>query len=390
MMFFRVLLLDEQLSRCQKTLRALRALGLQAIYQASQCDKAMKILRDIGGVNIIICELNKVNLEYFDFLKICAKEELVNAVIFWSQFDPQLERAIEHINLFSKIRPIGFIGRDPTAEQLNWILRSYIRSKSSLQLLPSAAFKVPSEREIEQGLAAGQFKAWFQPKFNLKNQSLCGVEALVRWEHPTRGLLLPRDFLSAVLVYELIDEMFKQVFCQGLDLLAILHKRGLQLQVAFNIHASQLTCSKLPDFVAATLLERKISGDAVLFEVSQNGLLNMSLATLNGLLRLQRLGCGLSIDDFGVGFSSLSLLCKLPFDQLKLDASVTQNLPDYHSKAMLISTVALAKALDMSLVIEGVSSQHIQDTVLALGGVFAQGYHLAKPMSVHRIKDWLK
>ncbi len=390
MMSLRVLVLDTQLSSRKHLAESLAVLGVRAIYQAGRCDKAMTTLRHAEGVDIVVCELNRDTFEHFDFLLAAAEEGLVNAVVLCCELEPQLHRALERIDLFSKVSLVGVIGRATVAPQLLQILSTYIRRKALLHSLPSITFTLPTEQEIRRGLAGGEFKAWFQPKFNLLREELCGVEALVRWEHPSRGVLLPREFLSAVLAYDLIDDMFKQVFAQGLDLLEALGQRGRHLEVAFNLHASQLASFDLPGFVEAALMERRLPGSAVLFEVAENGLLNMSLATTGSLVRLQRLGCGLSIDDFGVGFSSLTLLCELPFNQLKLDGTVVQDLSDQNSKTMLACAVALARAMQMSLVVEGVSSQAIQDTVIAMGGTFAQGFHLAKPMTAKRLLQWLE
>ncbi|AIG00968.1 protein RocR [Pseudomonas fluorescens] len=390
MMSLRVLVLGAQASSRKPMVEALGALGTRAIYQAGHCEKAMAILRQVEGADIVLCELNSQTLEHFDFLLAAAKAGLVRAVVLYSQLEPSLHRAIERIHLFSRISLIGVIGRQATTRHLELILASYIRRKTLLRSAPQAPFTLPTEQEVRHGLAGGQFKAWFQPKFNLLTQQLCGVEALVRWEHPSRGVLLPREFLSAVLAYDLIDEMFKQVFAQGLDLLEALGRRGRYLEVAFNLHASQLASFDLPSHVEAALIERGLPGRAVLFEIAENGLLDMSLATMGSLLHLRGLGCGLSIDDFGVGFSSLTLLCQLPFNQLKLDSSVVQDLSDQNSQAMLASAVALARAVGMSLVVEGVSSQAIQDTVIAMGGLFAQGFHLAKPMTAKRLQQWLE
>lgn len=389
MMSMRVLVLDSEVPLRKQTVATLNALGIRAIYQASECEKAMEVLHRFEGVDIIMCKLNSENLEYFDFLLLAAKAGLVRAVILLSEVEPQLHRAVERINLFFRINLIGVLGVNGPDQQLEIILRNYTKRKTLSQALPCKNFKLPSEPEVIRGLASGQFKAWFQPKFNLATNALCGAEALVRWEHPSRGLLLPKDFLTAVLAYDLIDEMFKQVFAQGLDLIEALRYRGLHIEIAFNLHASQLASFDLPEFVAAALIERQLPGSALLFEVSENGLLDMSSETMSSLLRLQQLTCGLSIDDFGVGFSSLTLLCQLPFNQLKLDVSVAQNLSDQSSQAMLASAIALAKALGISLIIEGVSSQAIQENVIAKGGTFAQGFHLAKPMSAKRFKEWL-
>ncbi|KAA8701505.1 MULTISPECIES: EAL domain-containing response regulator [Pseudomonas] len=389
MMSLRVLVLDAQLSSRKLKVASLGALGTRAVYQASHCDKAMAILRQVDGVDIVVCELNNDTLARFDFLLAAARDGLVSAVVLCSALAPQLHRALERINLFARISLAGVVGPDAPVQQWHLILTHYIRRKTMSHTLPAILFKLPTEYEVRQGLAAGQFNAWFQPKFDLRREALCGVEALVRWEHPSRGVLLPRDFLSAVLAYDLIDDMFKQVFSQGLDLLDALGQGGRHLEVAFNLHASQLASFDLPSYVEAALIERKLPGSAVSFEIAQNGLLDMSLATMASLLRLKGLGCGLSIDDFGVGFSSLTLLCQLPFNQLKLDASLVEELSDENSRAMLATSVALSRAVGMSLMVEGVSSQAIQDTVIAMGGTFAQGFHLAKPMTAKRLLHWL-
>uniref|UniRef100_UPI00313E0062 EAL domain-containing protein n=1 Tax=Pseudomonas sp. TH31 TaxID=2796396 RepID=UPI00313E0062 len=106
-------------------------------------------------------------------------------------------------------------------------------------------------------------------------------------------------------------------------------------------------------------------------------------------MRLRILGCGLSIDDFGVGFSSLSLLCQLPFNQLKLDGQFVQQLREPGRRAMIASTLALTRSLEMSLVIEGVSSQRIRDQLVAMGCELGQGFHLARPMTGHDLLQWL-
>lgn len=249
----------------------------------------------------------------------------------------------------------------------------------------SSVKPLPTELEIQLGLALGEFRAWFQPKFDLCTGQLAGVEALVRWEHPARGLLLPEDFLAAVLAYDLIDDMFKQLLEQGLGLLGVLRRQGIELELAFNLHASQLLCGALVAHIQRALGQHGFSGASLMFEVAENGLLNASTAVQENLLRLRMLGCGLSIDDFGNGFTSLKLLCQLPFNQLKLDGEFVR-----HTPSMISSTQALAKYLGMSLVIEGVGSPFIRDGVLALGCELGQGYYLARPMAGYRLLPWLE
>lgn len=244
---------------------------------------------------------------------------------------------------------------------------------------------LPSELEIQRGLALGEFRAWFQPKFFLHTGQLAGVEALVRWEHPARGVLLPEDFLAAVLAYDLIDDMFKQLLEQGLSLLGVLRRQAMQLELAFNLHASQLLSGALVAHIQWALGQHGFSGSSLVFEFAENGLLNASPAVQENLLRLRMLGCGLAIDDFGNGFTSLKLLCQLPFNQLKLDGGFVR-----HSPSMVSSTLALSRFLGMGLVIEGVSDPQIRDGVLALGCELGQGFYLARPMAGYRLLPWLE
>lgn len=252
-------------------------------------------------------------------------------------------------------------------------------------MAPSSVKPLPSELEIQRGLALGEFRAWFQPKFDLRTGQLAGVEALVRWEHPARGVLLPEDFLAAVLAYDLIDDMFKQLLEQGLSLMGVLRRQALPLELAFNLHASQLLDGGLVAHIQWALGQHGFPGSSLMFEFAENGLLNASPVVQENLLRLRMLGCGLSIDDFGNGFSSLKLLCQLPFNQLKLDGEFVGHCP-----SLVSSTLALANFLGMSLVIEGVGSPRILDGALALGCELGQGYFLARPMAGYRLLPWLE
>ncbi|EIK61439.1 EAL domain-containing response regulator [Pseudomonas lactis] len=389
MISFRVMVLGNQASQSEIVVGALSILGVLDVIHVSCCEKAMVTLCSSHGVDILVCDLTNEKLKSFEFLLAVGRARLVSAIVLSSALEPQLLRAIEQIHLFSKIQLIGVMDAADPVKSLGSILHSYTRRITLSLSLPPTSSKLPTEPEVRKGLTAGEFKAWFQPKFNLCDDKLSGVEALVRWEHPGRGLLLPQEFLSAVLAYDLIDEMFEQVFAQGLDLVIWLSQRNLQMPISFNLHTSQLASSGLMSFIENELIERGLHGSSVIFELAENSLLDMPTTIMRGSLQLHSLGCKLAIDDFGVGFSSLTMLCQLPFTQLKLDGSRVRDLDDHSSKAMVACAVALAEALNMSLIVEGVSTQEIRDQVKAMGGTLAQGFHLAQPMSALSLKEWL-
>eukprot|EP00659_Diplonema_papillatum_P007160 gene7160-11025_t len=134
----------------------------------------------------------------------------------------------------------------------------------------------------------------------LDTGELAGVEALARWEHPAKGLLLPADFLAAVMAYDLIDQMFKQLLEQGLNLLGVLRRQEVQLELSFNLHASQLISDQLVEHIQWALGQHDFPGNTLMFELAENGLLDISPRIQDNLLRLRMLGCGLSVDDFGL------------------------------------------------------------------------------------------
>ncbi|WP_234452232.1 MULTISPECIES: EAL domain-containing response regulator [Pseudomonas] len=385
----RVLVLENQRFQRSVLIKMLDRLGLQEVRQASSTKQAMAQLHACGGVDIVLCDLADRSLDCLEFLRGASQAGLVQAVALCSELRPELRRALAQMRSLSGLQMLGVLSQPLQLRALRHLLHSYWRRRLPSARAPAPA-ALPHEHEIHQGLALGEFRAWYQPKFMLGTGRLAGVEALVRWEHPTRGVLLPAQFLAAVLAYDLIDPIFKQLLEQGLNLLGMLRRQHIQLELAFNLHASQLLDDELLLHIQQALLRHGLPGTTLLFELAENGLLDLSPRIQENLLRLRLLGCGLSIDDFGTGFSSLKLLCQLPFNQLKLDGAFVRHVDDPQNQAMVASTLALARSLGMSLVIEGIGTQRSHEGVLALGCEIGQGFYLARPMAGYRLIPWLE
>ena len=389
MAHLRILVLESQRFQRSVLIKMLDRLGLPTVLQASDVEHAMAQMQACGGVDIVLCDVADRSLDCLDFLQRVRRAGLARAVVFCSELHPALRRAVVHMRCLSGLHVLGVLSQPLQLRALRQLLRGYCQ-RPTASLRPSASRALPTEQEIHQGLALGEFRAWFQPKFMLGTGRLAGVEVLVRWEHPTRGVLLPAEFLAAVLAYDLIDQMFMQLLEQGLSLLGVLRRQQIQLELAFNLHASQLLNNELMGHIQQALLRHGLPGSTLLFELAENGLLDISPRIQENLLRLRMLGCGLAIDDFGMGFSSLKLLCQLPFNQLKLDGEFVRHIGEPLSQAMVASTLALARSLDMSLVIEGIGTQRAHEGVLALGCEIGQGFYLARPMAGHRLLVWLE
>lgn len=385
----RVLVLENHSFQGSVVIAALRDLGVSDILQAGSGEQAMALLNKAGAVDIVLCDLSYQGLESLEFLSCASQLGMVRAVVLLSKLQPPLQRALGQMAHFSGLKLLGVLSPPVQIRALEKVLQRY--NRNGLIVFPSSepASVLPSEEEIRRGLDLGEFRAYYQPKFVLSSGENAGVEVLARWQHPVRGLLLPKDFLAAVLAYDLIDEMFKQLLEQGLSLLSVLHRSDHSLGLAFNLHASQLLGTGLTEHIYRALKRYDLPGSDLIFELAESGLLEAKHSFQESLVRLRVLGCGLSIDDFGVGFSSLKSLCQLPFTQIKLDGEFVQSIQQPRSQALITSTLAIARSLNMELLIEGVSNAEECQALVEMGCRLGQGFHHAYPMTSHQLIDWL-
>lgn len=249
------------------------------------------------------------------------------------------------------------------------------------QTPPSLPAQAPDAPQLRQGFSANEFIPFYQPQVSLKRNQVVGVEVLARWQHPGRGLLTPGYFLNAIERHGMLDELFLRLFEQGLVLRQRMARLSLPLKMSFNLQPSQLGNPMLVEAIKVLLRAYDCSAQVITFEITESGTFTPSRAVQHNLLQLRHMGCGLSMDDFGTGFSSLERLCDIPFTELKLDSSFVQKLDTHSSSTAIITyTTALADALGLSLVIEGVETLAQLKKLKGMGCSTIQGYAIAPPM----------
>lgn len=247
-----------------------------------------------------------------------------------------------------------------------------------------------TEEELRQALVNGQFQAYFQPKFELAGGTVTGLEVLARWQHPVHGLLAPTHFMAQMIAYGVLDQLLFQQLHQSAALLHQLHNLGHRLSVSLNVLPRQLSRRPLISQVRSLLERYALPGESLTFEVLETGAIDTLDECLENCEQLRRLGCGLAMDDFGNGFSSLHRLCQLPFNEIKLDRAFVRALGvDPRGQAIIVSTLALGAALDVPVVIEGVETEEQRIALLALGCTLAQGYLCGRPMDRQTLLAWL-
>ena len=390
MKYPRVLVLDDYAFTRSIHVMMLRRLGVTDVLQATDAKQALRELQASGGVDIVLCDLVGRDFDHLEFLQQAARAGLVRAVALCSTLQPSVSRALERTALLVGLELLGVMSQPMRMRPLHRMIQQYRQRWGELKVHPEVSKQAPCANEIRRGLVQGEFQAWYQPRVALREGTFKGVEALVRWVHPTRGVLLPRDFLAEVLACNLIEEMFEQVLQQGLAFLSEMRRQNTHIEMAFNLHATQMASDALVDHIQCALKRYELPGSLLIFEVAESGLLDLEPKVRDNLLRLRMLGCGLAIDDFGLGFSSLQLLCRLPFSQIKLDKKFVNTLHHPISKTMVISTLALAQSLNMSLVIEGIGSEWVRDSLVQMGCEEGQGFFLGRPMCAKELRDWLR
>ncbi|MFI6073905.1 putative bifunctional diguanylate cyclase/phosphodiesterase [Actinoplanes sp. NPDC051343] len=245
--------------------------------------------------------------------------------------------------------------------------------------------------ELRSGLDNGELILHYQPQIDLASGAVSGVEALVRWNHPTRGLVYPDGFLSLAEHAGLIGVLTTQVLGMALEQCRAWRAVGIDLTVAVNLSASNLHDPALPSFVAESLARHGIPPSALHLEVTEEVLIRDAARATEVLAQLRRMGIKLAVDDYGTGYSSLTYLHALPVDYLKLDrAFVAHCDTNPRSAAIVKSTVELAHNLNMRLIAEGVETEAVLDRLREWDCDLVQGYHLSRPQAADLLTEWLR
>ncbi len=234
--------------------------------------------------------------------------------------------------------------------------------------------------DLRRGICDGELRVHYQPKATLADGRVIGVEALVRWEHPQRGLLPPSEFIGLAEATGLIRTLTDVVLARALEDCRRWRAEGTVLTVAVNLSARVLLDTSLPDRIAALLAEHGLSADCLELEVTESAAMQDPGQALDVLQRLRGLGVTLSVDDYGTGHASLSYLSRLPVSTLKIDRSFVSTMEvDGTDQVIVRSTIELAHALGLRVVAEGVETRRTWEQLVALGCDEAQGFWLGRP-----------
>jgi diguanylate cyclase (GGDEF)-like protein len=237
-----------------------------------------------------------------------------------------------------------------------------------------------AERELREAIAQGQFELHYQPVVDIKARQLIGVETLVRWRHPVKGMIAPDNFIPLAESTGLIGPLGEWILEKAC---ADAANWPAHVKVAVNISAIQFKKGNLFEVILATLVKTGLQPERLELEITETSLLDNQEAHLTTIRQLKNLGLSIALDDFGTGFSSINYLTIFPFDKIKIDKSFTKGvLSRGDCKAVVASSLALAKGLGIVTTVEGVETEEQLDYMRLAGVELAQGYLFGKPVPI--------
>lgn len=248
------------------------------------------------------------------------------------------------------------------------------------------------ENELRVAIKNSELVLHYQPQFSLEDDSITGVEVLVRWQHPERGMTPPDKFIPVAEDTGLIIPLGEWVLQQAVDDIARLREAGISLKrVAVNFSARQLYHHDTQDTLRKLLATGNLAADVLEVEITESGIMQNPELAAENLITMKNIGVGVAIDDFGTGYSSLAYLKRFPIDVLKIDRAFIRDITMNSDDASIVKAIlALARALNLRVIAEGLETQAQYDYLKELGCNEGQGYMYARPMPFQDLVRFIK
>jgi predicted signal transduction protein with EAL and GGDEF domain len=244
--------------------------------------------------------------------------------------------------------------------------------------------------QLREAIGDGQVQVHYQPKLALASRDVVGVEALVRWQHPEYGAVMPDEFVPLAERTGLIGPLTRHVLKTALTQCRSWLDRDMQIAVAVNLSVKNLLDTAFPESVFALLEEFGVPAGLLTFEITESSVMSDPERSLPVLHRLHEHGIGLSIDDFGTGYSSLAYLRRLPVDEVKIDKVFVLGMgTDLGDMAIVRAIVELGRSLTLKVVAEGVEDELARDLLSGMGCDVIQGFLVSRALPAERLDTWL-
>ena len=366
-----VLVVEDHDFQREVALRLLRHMGVGTALEATDGRSALAVLgRQAHPVDVVLVDLDLPQMDGVELIGHVAQGRLANAVVVLTALDPALLNTVRIMARASGMRVLGTVEKPLTEAKLAGIMDLYFTADQPADQAPLLEI---DEGLLAEALAGDAFEAWFQPQVAIGSGFVTGVEALARWNldgHPVP----PARFIPELERCGLIDALTERILDQACRWRTRWRADGLDLGVSVNVSMHNLEDTAAADRYQAIVQSTGVDTRDVTLEITESAMMHEAAPVLNVLARLRLKGFGLSVDDFGTGWSSLSQLAQLPVTELKIDQSfINGAASEPRNRAVVEASLELGRKLGLTTVAEGVRNVEEWQMLAELGCTRAQG-----------------
>lgn len=369
----------------------LEDLGAKAVYEAEDGRSAMEVTAELDHpFDIIITDIDMPGMDGLTLIRRLGEANVGASLIITSGLDKSLLDTIETMSAAYGIRLLGTVEKPPTPERFAELISLHWRAKPNPEKADLGADSFSLD-EVLAGLSADEFEPFYQPKIELATGKVRGGEALARWRHRHRGIVLPYAFIGLLEDNDHISELTWLMLARSASDCRTWREDGLDLNVSVNLSVKQLADPAIADAITWQVVNQGLQPKHMILEITESAAMTDVGRVLENLTRLRIKGFGLSIDDYGTGYSSMQQLTRIPFTELKIDQSFVQHAAHQESSRMILeSSLEMARKLGVVSVAEGAETQADWDLLRESGCDLAQGFYIARPMPASEFPGWVR
>lgn len=373
----------------------LRDVGFSRVYEAENGIDALRKLDQLDSLDLVVTDLNMPGMDGVKLLERIAAgfKGKVHFVAVMSGVPRDVLDTVQGVVDASDLELLAILPKPLNRE----VVRSVLDS-SNPEWHPNGHYTENlnvTVEELDAALDAGQLIPFFQPIVSVRDTSLQGLEALVRWAHPLHGVLPPSVFVDHLeegpLALRFFYHFVEQVCAALIRIHASLPEGAVLPYCGVNLPVPLLNDPDLVDELSRMIAEHRLPASSIVLEVTETTLMSNLAATLGSLARLRLKGFGLAMDDYGTGYSSMKQLSRSPFTELKIDREFVHDAANSPKKlAILTSAISMCQVLHLVSVAEGVENEADWNQLAALGCELAQGYYHSRPLPEASLIDWIR
>lgn len=370
----------------QALVTTLNALGYNNVYATTDKNSAAALINEEKDFDILFFSIG-AQADDVHFIRTLNAHGNIKNIVVISDTAPDIQIALRSLARASGVNLLGQLRNKHTRNDVLDVM-ARLAPTFEPQYRSTTEADLPA-KAIANAVQHDQFIPFYQPKVDLQTMKVVGAELLMRWEHPEIGIVGPNRFIDIAKRFGHLDTMTLSILRKALHFLRCATlDNGFKLSI--NIDASQLAKPDLAKKIAAMLQSEGVRPEALIIEITETGLLKSPTECLANLIHLRLLGCGVSIDDFGAGLSSLQRVCELPCTELKLDMCFTKAIMHNQRVQLSVSSMArLSSEMGVDLVAEGIETADQLELLQNFGCTIGQGYIFSPPLPESQFMAWM-